>query len=402
MHILKHRKLLHKKLLMLLAVTLLWLIADNALEFVFPTYLEDAGKSYFEIGLLLSIIAAGGILIDLPMGVLSDRASKKKLMISGLVLSVVASILLFSFNGNITLSIMFLIWGLAYQIWRVPRDALFASMTDKLERAEEYGLDTEVKYIGQTVGPVLAGAVLLYAGYSGIIGFYSILLISAVILILVYVKETKATPITSDISKSVKLSFITSELKELKSFGSFGFILLYFSLLFTAWEQILLTFEPLFYGPDVLGVPSNIGGLLLAFFSLPGIFLSYPAGKVADKVGKKTIMFIGLIVSGISLIAFSTTSDLSSVFFFALLTSIGWVISLPALNGLIIDLSYKHRKGCIAGIWALFMDIGFVAGPIIGGVIAEVYGIRQTFLAIGVLFLLSSALLAATKTRRQD
>ena len=170
-----------------------------------------------------------------------------------------------------------------------------------------------------------------------------------------------------------------------------------FSLLFTMWEQILWTFEPLFYGPDVLNIPIELGGLLLAFFSIPGIFLSYPAGRIADKIGKKLMLFIGLMIIGISLILFSLSHNLILVFAMALLISVGWAISLPALDGMIIDLTYRQKKGEATGIWDFFMDVGFVIGPIVGGLIAELFGVRNVFLLMGVLFLISTVFLAVKK-----
>jgi MFS family permease len=69
------------------------------------------------------------------------------------------------------------------------------------------------------------------------------------------------------------------------------------------------------------------------------------------------------------------------------------MLSLPALNGLIIDLSYKQRKGKIAGIWDLFMDTGYVIGPILGGWIASHFGLRIVFSVIGMVFLTSVSIL---------
>lgn len=401
MHILKHRKLFNSKVSIILLVTLIWLIADNLLEFVFPTYLKDLNKSYTEIGLLLSLVSVAGILIDLPMGSLCDLTSRKRLMMFGLIISIIATILIFSFKGNLLLVFTFLFWGIAYQSWKVPRDAYFASLTEKKNRAEFYGWDMEVKYLGQTLGPLIGGFILLYLSFSGIVSFYIAFLALGVLMVIIYIKETNKRSLVKAVAKTTRLSTFISELKEFKHFGIFGLVLLFFSLLFTTFEQILWTFEPLFYGPDVLNIPASLGGLLLAFFSLPGIFLSCYAGKLADKVGKKKVLFLGLILIGISLIMFSKMSNLYLVFAFALLISLGWVLSLPALDGLIVDLSYKHRKGEISGIWNFFMDVGFVLGPLLGGFIAESFGIRNVFSILGILFLISLVLIFFMKNRTE-
>jgi len=401
MHLVRHRRLIDSRLVVLLVASLLWLVADNLLEFVFPTYLDGAGKSYLEIGALISLAALSGLVIDLPMGSLSDRASRKKLMVSGLVLLVVGGVMIFSFKASIPLAIAFFVWGIAYQVWRVPRDACFASLTNRQRRAEFCGFDAEIKYLGQTIGPALGGFVLMYLGFSGIVGVYGALVAAAALVLLLFMKETNHRPLFGAVSASARVKALAAELKELRRLGLFGAFLLYFSLLFAAWEAVLWTLEPLLYGPDVLNIPPHLGGLLLAFFSLPGIFLAYPAGKIADKFGKRNALLLGLAITGASIILFSVSNDLLIVFASALFFSAGWVFSLPALNGLIIDLAYRRRKGEIAGIWDFFTDAGFVAGPVVGGAVAEFWGIRQTFLAAGIVFLASAALvLAAGKSGR--
>jgi MFS family permease len=395
MHIIRNGKIIHKTLLIILVVTLLWWIPDFALEFAFPTYLEDAGKSYLEIGALISLAAVAGFLIDLPLGTLSDKLSRKKLMIAGLTLSILSAAFIFYYKNNLGLLASFLIWGVAFQIWRVPRDAIFASHTDNIERGEEYGLDIEVRYIGQTIGALLAGVILTYAGISGIVNFYAILLISCILILFLTLKETKHSHLKPAIDSITNPSTIISPIKELKQMGNAELILLTYAMLFMVWGQILLVYQPLLYGPDVLNIPPEYGGLLMACFSLPGIFLSYPAGKLADKHGRKLILTIGLTIMGASLTMFSITQPLIHLYIFALLTSVGWAISLPALNSLIIDQSYGHKKGIIAGLLNFFMDLGMILGPILGGILAQIYGIKSAFLAMGLIFLLSGILLHA-------
>jgi len=295
--------------------------------------------------------------------------------------------LIFLLKGSLVLAIVFLLWGFAFQTWRVPRDAKFASMTNKNRRASYYGFDLEVKYLGQTIGALAGGFILLYLSFAGIISAYVLLVILAIIVLIFGLKESN----NRSFIKSMKLfnfSSLTYELKKIRNFKAFGILLLLISLLLTGWEQILLTFGPLFYGNDVLGMNPGLGGILLACFSFLGIFLSCPAGKLADKFGKKKILILGLFIMGASLILFSISSNFIFIFSSAILISIGWTFSFPAASGLIIDLSYNEKKGEIAGIWDFFMDLGYVITPIIGGFVAEIFGIRSVFLGIGLFLIL--------------
>jgi len=391
MHIFKLKKLIHAKLFAFLLATLLWCTAEYMLEFTFPTYLEEIGKSYFMIGLLLAMGSLGGLLIDLPLGVLSDKYSRKTLALYGLLNLAIFSAMFFLTKGNIYLIIIMFFWGIAFELWRVPRDAQFAAMTDKFKRGEEYGLDVEVSYIGQFIGPILGGFVLLYLGYLGIISVYTLLLLLSGLVIIFNIHNSNHNKLRTEINSSFKLSSFKEEWSEIKYVGFGGLILLFFSFLFTAWEQILLSLAPLFYGPDVLNMPIIYGGFFLATFSIMGIF-AYPAGKITDKFGRKITLITGSIFVGVSLIGLSLSSSIVSAFIFAILISTGWVLSITSLSSFYIDLSYNHKKGKICGIWNLFRNLGFIIGPIVGGLIADTIGLRNTFGTLGMIFILSSLL----------
>jgi len=396
----KYRNIVHSKFWSIIFIGLIWIIADNALEFVFPTYLESIGKSYILIGILLSLPAIIGLIVDFPLGNLSDRWSRKRLMIWGLVLSPLFGILIFLFKSNIALFVIFLLWGIAYQTWFVPREAYFATLTSKKRRGEQYGVSTEFFYLGETIGPLIGGVLLSSFGEISNLGFYVVLCLIAAGLVSFTIKEKRnrknrlaETVVQSEMSVAKNLSV-------LRSAGSYTYALLYLVLLFTALSGAIFTLEPLFY--SFFRLDPAMGGLILAAFSFPAIFLGAPFGKLADRLGKKSLLFIGLLVAGFSLILFGIAAATVSFLIFAAITSVGIALSRPALSGLIVDLSYKHRKGELAGIWAFFGDAGFVAGPILGGVFAQFSGLRGAFVILGWIIIISAIILILVRKKPHE
>jgi len=387
MHFVKYWHLVKSKLGVILLVTLIWLIADRMIEYLMPIYLESLGKSYFEIGLLLSLTALGGFLFDWPLGNLSDSTSRRKIMVTSVILSIIASVMIFVFEVNWILAILMLIWGIAYQMWSVPRDAYLAAHTDHNKRSREYGLFNEVIDIAETLGPLICGALILYLGYSGIINIYAIMLGFAAVIVIFFIKETDHRSMLKAIPLSFKLSAFISDLKELKHLGALGLLLLFYSFSFMALDNVIFLFEPLFCTSEGMGLSISLAGLLMAFFSIPGILFSYLFGLIADKIGKKIVLFVGMVCVGLSLIFFGSTQSIFLLFVFASLYSLGAAMFLPALNGLIVDLSYGRQKGKIAGLWDSFTDFGYFIGPVIGGVIAEFYGLREVYISLGIFFI---------------
>lgn len=401
MYLLRKKNLLTRRTIFILLASILWLIAYNGIEFVFPTYLEHLGKSYAEIGFLISLIALGGVVIDLPLGNACSKISRKKLMILGLVISIIAVIGVFLFTKNIILSLIFLLLGAGYQIWVIPRDSYFASLTSHENRSSMYGLNAETQYIGQSIGPLLCGFFLLFFGFYKTYIFYFIFVLLAMIVIHYGItKEKHKGLLTDDLIVSFEPKNYFSGFKLLKKFGVFGVCLLLTSFFIMLWEAVLWALQPLFYGPDILNLPPHMGGFLLACFSLPGVFLAYPAGKIADKLGRKKILILSLILMGIGLLFFSQTFNIYLIFVFAILISIGWVFALPSMDGLIVDTLKLGENSPIVGVWGFFVDMGFVIGPLYAGIMSELFGIRNTFMSVGIIFLIIAPILLFIKPKK--
>lgn len=52
------------------------------------------------------------------------------------------------------------------------------------------------------------------------------------------------------------------------------------------------------------------------------------------------------------------------------------------------DISLKKEKGGVVGVWDVAEDLGYIMGPLVGGVVAEYYGIDVPFVFLGILILL--------------
>ncbi|MBW6452048.1 MAG: MFS transporter [DPANN group archaeon] len=399
-HSIRNKNIFHNSFWILMFISLLWTIGNSIIEFVFPTYLQSIGIPFWQIGILLSIVSISGMLIDMPIGNVSDQYSRKNIMFAGLVMSPIFVYCIFSYTQISILIFFFLLWGMAFQIWKVPRDVYLAALTKKGKRSESLGIDLEFSNLGYFIGPLIGGILLSYFGIISTIIFYTTTCILAAIMVITLLKtqiHNKKTGIAIEQEMTFKNTYY-KDFKYIKLLGSNTLLLFIFSTLFTTWIGALWTLVPLFY--SISGFNPAYGGMLISFFYLPSIFLGFPFGKLADKIGKTKILAAGLIVTSIGLITFSQTFSLSGLIISALIISIGTIMATPSLNGLIIDKSYNHTKGEITGIWDFFMDLGFIIGPITAGFLAEFYGIRYAFMCFGALFLISTILVLFIKEEK--
>ncbi|MAO65382.1 MAG: MFS transporter [Balneola sp.] len=121
---------------------------------------------------------------------------------------------------------------------------------------------------------------------------------------------------------------------------------------------------------DALNVSAQRIGLLITFFTLPGIFITPVFGLLADRFGRKIVLVPSLFLFGISGTACAFTTDFEWMLFFRALQGMGSA-SLGALNlALIGDLYSDNDRATAMGYNGSVLSIGTAFYPAIGGAVA--------------------------------
>ena len=132
-----------------------------------------------------------------------------------------------------------------------------------------------------------------------------------------------------------------------------------------------------------------MGGIILSAFVVPFVFLDYPLGRWLDRSQKRFVsILVGLLVGSAGMMMFSFATAPVFLGVLAGLTYAGFAFYYIAVNGIFDSLSDHHRRGYMTGVWQSAEDIGFVIGPIFGGVAADLFGLRGAFLSFSGLVIL--------------
>lgn len=134
--------------------------------------------------------------------------------------------------------------------------------------------------------------------------------------------------------------------------------------------------------PDVrvaLDLTKQQAGLLIVFFSMPGIILTPVLGILADRVGRKVILVPSLMVFALAGAAIFFIRDFEWMLVFRVLQGAG-ASSLGSLNSTLIgDIYRKEERSTVMGYVASVLSIGTASYPAIGGGLA-VFGWHFPFL----------------------
>ncbi|NTV68319.1 MAG: MFS transporter, partial [Chlorobaculum sp.] len=133
-----------------------------------------------------------------------------------------------------------------------------------------------------------------------------------------------------------------------------------------------------------LGASPFMIGLIAAIYSTMQFIFSPIWGKLSDKIGRRPVMLSSIFLAALSYGFFSQAVSISLLILARALSGIGSA-NIAAAQAAITDLTdSKSRSGAMGMLGAAF-GIGFIIGPLIGGVLMTNYGISMVGLFAAAL-----------------
>ena len=119
----------------------------------------------------------------------------------------------------------------------------------------------------------------------------------------------------------------------------------------------------------------NVGmiqvGFLFSLFSVGNIIGGIIGGALADKYGRRAMILIGLIASGVSTIFMGLVNDLNLFYIIATISGLMGNFGGPARQAMVADLLPKEKQAKGFGILRVAVNLSATVGPIFGGFIAS-------------------------------
>ncbi len=144
--------------------------------------------------------------------------------------------------------------------------------------------------------------------------------------------------------------------------------------------------------PD-LASAAAIGGLLsLAFAGMQALFAPL-LGSLSDRFGRRKVLISSLVLTGLDY-AILASAPVLWMFFVARLVSGMTSATFSVANATLADLSSPEKRAAYFGFTGGAFGLGFVFGPVIGGLLGEL-GPRAPFWAAAALCLTAAVLCAA-------
>jgi MFS family permease len=376
-------KIYNSTILTLAAVQLIQSIAMGLPMSFFPNYAISLGATVASIGVFTSSFMLSFAIMAPRMGALSDKYGRKKVMVLGIAADIVLGIATGLSPSWEWLLIIRFVNGAVSGGAMLAAEALLQDNVEPGQRGEAAGFIMAASMVGRNVGPLIGGAVQWFSLNTLNMGTlwsyripyfvdssFSVLLI---IMVYIWVKEPKEHH-----ELRIKAQAISGDLKitgtmrvlQVNAFMTgigVGFIM-----------PIMVLFFNDKFGMDALEI-----GTIMSISGMIGLFASFTAGRVADKMGRKPMIGAGNYLSQLFGFILPFTGDPAQASVAMSARSLGFNVSQPAFQALRADLVAPQHRGKFFGLMSRYFTAGDVIGPIIGAWLYDTYR-NEVFHVAGV------------------
>jgi DHA1 family multidrug resistance protein-like MFS transporter len=136
---------------------------------------------------------------------------------------------------------------------------------------------------------------------------------------------------------------------------------------------------------ETFNVNYTLVGLVVAAFGIARMFIDLPAGILARRFNKKSLMLVGLILVSASSIMAGLAHNYSTLLIARFIEGFGSAIYVTTATIFIALVASPERRGFLMSVYSGFLLLGAIFGPSFGGFIADNYGINAPFFAYAII-----------------
>ncbi|MGW5644883.1 MFS transporter [Saccharopolyspora sp. NPDC003752] len=283
--------------------------------------------------------------------------------------------------------------GTGSTMFTVSAVALLVRLAPPHLRGRASGVWATSFLLGNVSGPIIGGVMVGYSLRLPFITYGIALFIAAFIGWLLLRKSTLAAPQPDNGAPSMTVRQALSQrayrAAMLSNFSN-------------GWAVygVRIALVPLFV-VEALRSTQSMAGVALSVFAVGNAAVLLLSGRMADKRGRKPLVLVGLLVSGLATASLGFTDSVPWFLAASLIAGMGAGILNPAQNAAVADIvGAKGKGGPVLAAFQMSADFGAILGPLIAGVLADTVSYQAAFAVTGFTAVLGLvAWIGAPETR---
>jgi len=316
-------------------------------------------------------------------GYFSDRIRRRKIFIWVGYLFGALSRIGYALSSVWTHLIPFRVLDRSGKIRGAPRDAYVADISVQKNRGKNFGYIRAMDHLGAVFGIILCIIFFRLLGYKLLFFLAAVPTLMSVALIVFFIKEKKPEKIKldkgisiKDLNRNYKLFLLLSSIFTLGAF-SYSFLLIY------GKEQ---------------GFNSAFIPVLYLIFSVAAFLLSIPMGRLADRIGRKPVLFLSFVLwASVLVFLIMGKSRLTVILSFILYGAHKGALE-PVQTAFVSELAPEKFRASGLGGFQMITGLCTLPASFMAGILWESFGMAVPFYFSLALTVTAGVLLFFVKT----
>ncbi|MGF1536157.1 MAG: MFS transporter [Elainellaceae cyanobacterium] len=349
-----------------------------------PLYIEDAGATTQQVGVVMASFAIGLLLFKSRLSKLADWHSRKLVLLIGMAAVALAPLGYLLTQSLPLLMVLRAFHGISIAAFATGYSALVVDVSPPQHRGELIGYMSLVNPLGLALGPAMGGFLYAAGGYPPAFLLSVGLGGLGMLCVLRLWEPQRNVSVTKPEASQFWRLLGTDRLRVPVT------VLLMVGIAFGA----ISTFVPLYIRDT--GADFNVG-LFYTAAAIASFSVRLLTGRASDHHGRGRFISLSLLLYGSAMVMLWQAETTPVFLLGAALQGAGAGIVIPTMAALMADRSLPNERGRIFGLCMVGFDVGLaMAGPVLGGFedtigYSGIFGLAAGLIFLGLLVFVSSS-----------
>ncbi len=347
-----------------------------------PHLARRFGVSIEAVTFLVTVFSLSRLCFAPAGGALVQRWGERRIYIGGLLVVAVSTMACAFTETYWQLLLLRVVSGIGSALFYVSALGLMIHISPVDARGRVAGIFTTSFMVGVVCGPAVGGLGATLGLAAPFLIYGAVLLVVALVLYYGLRHSQLTAPLpptrtTVTVRGALRVRAYRSAL--LSNFA-------------TGWSAfgLRVALVPLFIS-DVMGRGVGVIGLVLAMFAAGNALAVIPSGYLSDRMGRRTLLIIGLATTGATTVWLGFLSSLPAFMAVACVVGVTGGIYMPSMQAAIADiLGSQARAGMPVAMVQMSGDLGAIVGSMTLGWVAERVGYPWGFAISGIVLLIAA------------
>lgn len=375
-------------ILLCLSVFLL-VVGTGVVAPLLAPFAKDIGATGIWVGMLYSGFYMVRLVIGTPIGRLSDTKGPKAILTYSLLLYPLIGLSYALASNFASLLGARLLHGVASAMMLPMAMAYMAEISPRGREGKYMGIYNTLIFIANGAGPLLGG--YLAANYGTQQAFFSLCILSVCSLMIIFLlPSSRKTTLDHENASSHAQNASPPKVKVWNNRGVLALAVI--NVIVAVLSIFMVSFFTLY--ADSRHLNEFAIGFLIALNNIVIGASQLPLGWMVDRYNKVKLVIISALLTVVILSLFPWVHALWSIALLMILVGLSSAVTLASSSALSAVIGRTSGMGVTMGFLGSATSLGMVIGPLLSGLLVDLYQIEITFYFSALLWALGTAAFA--------